>query len=61
MIEEAWNEYRGWTRRARTLQASARRWSSVSFGCAGLAAILGAAAGQVTGSPVLGGDTCDRT
>jgi hypothetical protein len=54
MIEEAWNEYRGWTRRARTLQASARRWSSVSFGCAGLAAILGAAAGQVTGSPVLG-------
>lgn len=54
MIDESWNEYRGWARRARTLQASARRWSRVSFVCAGLAAILGAAAGQVTGSPVLG-------
>jgi hypothetical protein len=54
VIEEAWNEYRGWARRARILQASARRWSSISFACAGLAAILGTAANQVMGTPVLG-------
>ena len=54
MIEEAWNEYRGWAKRARVLQGSARRWSRASFVCAGLAAILGAAAGQVPGGPALG-------
>jgi hypothetical protein len=54
MIEEAWNEYRGWAKRARTLQASARRWSLIAFVCSGLAAILGTAAGQVTESPLLG-------
>jgi hypothetical protein len=54
MIEEAWNEYRGWAKRARTLQTSARRWSRVAFACSGLAATLGAAAGQVTGGSVLG-------
>jgi|tagenome__1003787_1003787.scaffolds.fasta_scaffold20822629_2 hypothetical protein len=54
MIEEAWNEYRGWAKRARTLQASARHWSLIAFVCSGLAALLGTAAGQVTGTPVLG-------
>jgi len=54
MIEEAWNEYRGWAKRARVLQGSARRWSRASFVCAGLAAILGAAAGQVPGGVALG-------
>ena len=54
MIEEAWNEYRGWAKRARTLQSSARRWSLVSFVCAGLAAILGTAAAQMTGGSLLG-------
>jgi len=54
MIEQAWNDYRGWARRARMLQTSARRWSSISFACAGLAAILGAAAAQVAGGSVLG-------
>ena len=54
MIKEAWNEYRGWAKRARTLQASTRRWSRIAFVCSGLAALLGTAAGQVTGSPVLG-------
>jgi hypothetical protein len=54
MIEEAWNEYRGWARRARMLQTSARRWSRLSFACSGLAAILGTAAAQVAGGSVLG-------
>jgi hypothetical protein len=54
MVEEAWNEYRGWAKRARTLQTSARRWSTMAFVCSGLAAILGTAAGQVTGGSVLG-------
>jgi len=54
MIEEAWNEYRGWAKRARTLQTSSRQWSRAAFACAGLAAILGAAASQATGGSVLG-------
>jgi hypothetical protein len=54
MIEDAWNEYRGWAKRARTLQTAARRWGRMSFACTGLAAILGAAAGQAAGSPALG-------
>jgi hypothetical protein len=54
MIEDAWNEYRGWAKRARTLQASARRWSLIALVCSGLAALLGTAAGQVMGSPALG-------
>ena len=54
MIEQAWNEYRGWAKRARILQSSTRRWSSISFACAGLAAILGTAAAQVAGGSVLG-------
>jgi hypothetical protein len=53
MIEQAWNEYRGWAKRARALQSSARRWSRLSFACSGLAAILGAAAAQVAGDSVL--------
>ena len=54
MIEEARDEYRGWAKRARTLQTSSRRWSRVAFVCAGLAAILGAAASQVTGGSISG-------
>jgi hypothetical protein len=50
MIDAVWNEYRGWAKRARTLQMSARRWSLISFGCATVAAILGTAAAQVSGS-----------
>ena len=54
MIEEAWNEYRGWAKRARTLQTSARRWSGIAFICSGLAAILGSAAAQAASGSVLG-------
>ena len=54
MIEEAWDQYRGWAKRARTLQTSPRRWSRVAFVCAGLAAILAAAASQVTSGSISG-------
>ena len=54
MIEDAWDEYRGWAKRARTLQANARRWSLMSFACTGLAAVLGAAAAQAAGSHITG-------
>src|ERR1700739_4328467 len=54
MIEEAWNEFRGWAKRARTLQTSSRQWSRVALVCAGLAAILGTAASQVTDGSILG-------
>jgi hypothetical protein len=27
MIEQAWNEYRGWAKRARSLEANADRWN----------------------------------
>ena len=54
MIEEAWDEYRGWAKRARTLQISSHRWSRVAFLCAGLAAILGAAASQVPDGSISG-------
>ena len=53
MIEEAWNEYRGWTKRAHALQTSAQRSSRTAFLCSGLAAILGTAAAQVTSGSVL--------
>jgi hypothetical protein len=54
MIEEAWNEYRGWAKRARTLQTSSRRWSGMALVCAALAAILAAAASQVSGGSITG-------
>ena len=43
MIESAWNEYRGWARRSRTLQQSIRNWNTAAAACAALAAVLGAA------------------
>ena len=47
MIEEAWNEYRGWAKRARSLQRSTRQWNRAALVCGGLVAIFGAAASQV--------------
>ncbi|WP_158801085.1 DUF4231 domain-containing protein [Acidisoma sp. L85] len=47
MIETAWDEYRGWAKRARMLQASSKHWNTAAFAAAGAAAILGCAAGQV--------------
>jgi len=46
MIDEAWNEYRGWAKRARDLQASTNRWNLYALVCAALAAACGAAATQ---------------
>jgi SMODS and SLOG-associating 2TM effector domain 1/Protein of unknown function (DUF4231) len=46
MLETAWNDYRGWARRARQLQVDHRTWSRMAAGSAGLAAVLGAAAGS---------------
>jgi hypothetical protein len=47
MIHGAWDEYRGWALRARTLEADARRWTALAMAAAALAALLGAAAGQM--------------
>jgi SMODS and SLOG-associating 2TM effector domain 1/Protein of unknown function (DUF4231) len=45
-VENAWNEYRGWAKRARQLQEQSQFWAKLAMGCAVLAAVLGAAAGQ---------------
>jgi SMODS and SLOG-associating 2TM effector domain 1/Protein of unknown function (DUF4231) len=44
MIEQAWNEYRGWAKRARSLQASTDRWNVSAMVALILTAFLGAAA-----------------
>jgi hypothetical protein len=46
MIENAWNEYRGWAKRSRDLQEASKRWTAWAMLFAVLAATLGAAAGQ---------------
>ena len=47
MIENAWDEYRGWAKRARELQAASRRWNTTAMILAVLAATFGCAAGQM--------------
>ena len=42
MIEQAWNEYRGWAKRARTLKASADRWNFWAMAALISTAFLGA-------------------
>jgi hypothetical protein len=44
MIDTAWNEYRAWAKRSRTLQASVQQLNSYALCSAGAAAVLGAAA-----------------
>ena len=44
MIEQAWNEYRGWAKRARSLQAKTDRWNFWAMAALILTAFLGAAA-----------------
>ncbi len=44
MIEQAWNEYRGWAKRARSLQAKTGRWNSWALVAVIVAALAGAAA-----------------
>jgi hypothetical protein len=47
VIETAWDEYRGWAKRSRSLQTSVQSWNLAALACAVLAAVLGAAASQV--------------
>jgi hypothetical protein len=44
MIEQAWNEYRGWAKRSRSLQASSDGWNFWAMIALILTAFLGAAA-----------------
>ena len=51
MIEQAWNEYRGWARRARSLEANTDRsnfWAMVALVATG---VLGAASGFFAANP----------
>jgi hypothetical protein len=50
--ENAWDEYRGWAKRARTLQTSNRIWNTAALVAAVVAAVLGCAAGQVSHEPL---------
>jgi hypothetical protein len=54
MIENAWNEYRSWARRARELQEASNRWTAWTMLFAVLAAAFGAAAGQAGMSSLWG-------
>ena len=40
MIEQAWDEYRGWANRARELKRTSARWLNLAFMCGILAAVL---------------------
>jgi hypothetical protein len=48
MIENAWDEYRAWAKRARELQGSSRSWNGLALAFAVLAAVLAVAAAQAT-------------
>ena len=43
MIEQAWNEYRGWAKRARSLQATSGRWNAWALMALVATGVLGAA------------------
>jgi hypothetical protein len=46
LIDTAWDEYRGWAKRARELQSSSQNWSKTALACGAAAGVLGAAAAQ---------------
>jgi hypothetical protein len=52
MIEQAWNEYRGWAKRARSLQAKAGRWNLWAMIALVATGVLGAASGFFGASPI---------
>lgn len=54
MIKAAWDEYRGWANRARTLQNANGRWSVAALVCTLLAAMPGTLAGQADAMPWAG-------
>jgi hypothetical protein len=51
MIEQAWNEYRGWAKRARSLQANADRWNFWAMVALIATGALGAASAFVGANP----------
>jgi len=51
MLKQAWNDYRGWAKCARDLQAATRRWNLAALICVVIAAICGAATILFPGSP----------
>ena len=51
MIEQAWNEYRGWAKRARSLQAKAGRWNLWAMIALVATGVLGAASGFFGANP----------
>jgi hypothetical protein len=51
MIEQAWNEYRGWAKRARSLQANADRWNFWALVALIATGALGAASGFFAANP----------
>jgi SMODS and SLOG-associating 2TM effector domain 1/TIR domain/Protein of unknown function (DUF4231) len=53
-IKTAWDEYRGWSARARELQSSSQQWKKAAFISAAAAAVFGAAATQMAGDPAMG-------
>ena len=54
MIEQAWDEYRGWAKRARSLQAKTGRWNFWALIAVIVAALAGAAASDF-GADATGG------
>ena len=48
MIEQAWNEYRGWARRARSLEAKTGRWNVWAMAVLVVTAFLSAASGYLS-------------
>jgi hypothetical protein len=51
MIEQAWNEYRGWAKRARSLQANTDRWNFWAMVVLVATGVLGAATGFFGANP----------
>ena len=51
MIEQAWNEYRGWARRARSLEAKTGRWNFWAMAALIATGVLGAATGFLGADP----------
>ncbi|MGH6798496.1 MAG: DUF4231 domain-containing protein, partial [Roseiarcus sp.] len=51
MIEQAWNEYRGWAKRARSLRAKTDRWNFWAMAALVATGVLGAASGFFGANP----------
>jgi hypothetical protein len=54
MLRDAWNEYRGWARRARHLRGAVLWWNRSAFGSAMAAAIFGTIAVTFNSDNIMG-------